>query len=342
MSEPIVPFDPELGILFKSAPPELQKSLTLETLPPLVAAYSKAPPVEDFIGSRPLTYQDFKIPGHNGDEIEVTVFHRKDHVVSDKPTQPGFIHYHGGGMMMGHRLLAAEFLLPWVEQYDGVLACVEYRLAPAHPSPTPVEDAYASLVWFTKQGLKLGFDAERIMLEGHSAGAGITAGVSLLARDRGLTPKVKWQLLGAPMLDDRNKTVSSRQFTGEICVWNAVSNQVGWSSLLGHADDPDFRRARDDINIYSAPARHPDLSGLPITYLEVGSAEVFRDEVVEFASRIWAAGGSADLHVWHGGFHSFESWATSRLSQEAMAGRNSWARRQLEWDPVKGAYEKPL
>ncbi|GJC78198.1 hypothetical protein ColLi_01036 [Colletotrichum liriopes] len=179
------------------------------------------------------------------------------------------------------------------------------------------------------------------MLVGCSAGAGVGAGAALLARDRGLTPRPKWQLLAAPMLDDRNNTVSSKQYV-ELGVWNAQSNQVGWSSLLGHKDDPNFRRNRTDINIYSVPARHHDLSNLPITWLEVGSAEVFRDEVVDYATRIWAAGGSADLHVWQGGFHSFEVWGVPRLAKEAMAARNLWVRRQLEWDPEKKAYERPF
>lgn len=91
--------------------------------------------VEDFIGSRAIAFEVFKIPGYNGDEIEVTVFRRKDHTVSSAPTQPGFIYFHGGGMMMGYSTMGADFILPWVEQYDGVLACVEYRVSTQRTNP---------------------------------------------------------------------------------------------------------------------------------------------------------------------------------------------------------------
>lgn len=72
--------------------------------------------------------------------------------------------------------------------------------------------------------------------------------------------------------------------------------------------------------IYVLPAIAPELSGLPPTYVDVGSAEVFRDESVDYASRIWAAGGVAALHVWAGGFHGFDAlFPDAQLSIEARA-----------------------
>ena len=73
-----------------------------------------------------------------------------------------------------------------------------------------------------------------------------------------------------------------------------------------------------------------DLSGLPPAYLEVGGAEVFRDEVVAYASRLWAAGGSAELHVWPGGFHGFQNVVPdAAVSRTAVATREAWVRRIL-------------
>jgi acetyl esterase/lipase len=75
------------------------------------------------------------------------------------------------------------------------------------------------------------------------------------------------------------------------------------------------------------PARATDLSGLPPTYIDVASADVFRDENVAFASQIWADGGVAELHVWPGGTHGFELLASqSRITQQAAITRNSWLR----------------
>ena len=91
------------------------------------------------------------------------------------------------------------------------------------------------------------------------------------------------------------------------------------------------RRGTDDVSIYAAPARAEDLSGLPPTFIDVGSAEVFRDECVAYASQIWAAGGSAELHVWPGGFHGFDGLAPqAQISQEARAARVRWLHRLLD------------
>lgn len=82
---------------------------------------------------------------------------------------------------------------------------VEYRLAPEHPHPALVEDCYAGLKWTAEHAGELGFDPERIIVAGASAGGGLTAAVALLARDRG-TPALLGQVLLCPMLDDRNDT----------------------------------------------------------------------------------------------------------------------------------------
>lgn len=125
------------------------------------------------------------------------------------------------------------------------------------------------------------------------------------------------------MLDDRNETVSSHQIDG-IGVWDRVSNDTGWNALLGD------RRQTDAVSIYAAPARATDLSNLPATFIDVGSAEVFRDECVDYASTIWDHGGSAELHVWPGGFHGFDSLVPqAALSIQVRSARVEWLRRIL-------------
>jgi len=130
-------------------------------------------------------------------------------------------------------------------------------------------------------------------------------------------------LLMWPMLDDRNDTVSSHQVDG-AGIWDRTSNETGWAALLGE------RRGTDDVSIYAAPARATDLTGLPPAYIEAGSVEVFRDEAVAFANRMWDAGGSAELHIWAGGFHGFQAIVpTAAVSQRAVQTRDAWVRRHL-------------
>ena len=309
------PFDPELQAALDYMPPT--QPLTREMLP-AVRSQPLAPPIETVIADRPLTYTDYTVAGHEGGEIIVSVITRTDHSRTD-----GAAVYliHGGGMILGDRWLGAEMAANWVEQYDVVAATVEYRLAPEFPDPFPVEDCYAGLTWFASRSADFGFDPNRIMTIGGSAGGGLAAGVGLLARDR-KTPALVAQVLDCPMLDDRDATLSTRQFEG-VGVWDREANLFGWSSLLGD------RANTDDVSIYAAPARATDLSGLPPTFLDVGSAETFRDETVEYAQKIWEAGGVAELHVWAGGFHGYEVIPNAAISRATADAREAWVRRYL-------------
>ncbi|MFC7469487.1 alpha/beta hydrolase [Actinomadura keratinilytica] len=130
-------------------------------------------------------------------------------------------------------------------------------------------------------------------------------------------------MLLSPMLDDRNDTLSARQLA-RSGVWDRAANAAGWAALLGEAV------SGPDVPPYAAPARARDLSGLPPLYLDVGSAETFRDEDTAFASRVWAAGGEAELHVWPGAFHGSDGLVPgARISRAARAARLGWLRRVL-------------
>ena len=223
---------------------------------------------------------------------------------------------------MGNRFDGIDQFVAWAVRYSGVLVTVEYRLAPEFPDPYPIEDCYSALTWLASHAPALAVDMDRVFLVGASAGGGLAAGTALLSRDRS-GPQVAGQLLAYPMLDDRAETLSTTQFEG-IGVWDRISNTTGWSALLGS------RRGGDDVSIYAAPSRATDLSGLPPAYLEVGSAEVFRDETVQYATAIWAAGGRAELHVWPGAFHACDLLTPdAAISLEMGSARDNWITRLM-------------
>lgn len=283
--------------------------------------------IADAIAARPVEITDHRAPALGGGEIAATVVRPERHATGRATgratgSAPGIYLLHGGGMVGGSRWSVVPMLVEWVLEFGAVAAAVEYRLAPEFPDPVPVEDSYAGFEWFVGHAQEFGFDPRRVLVGGQSAGGGLAAGTTLLARDRG-GPMPAALLLMWPMLDDRNATVSARQIDG-VGIWDHTSNETGWAALLGD------RRRRVDVSAFAAPARATDLSGLPPTYIEAGSAEVFRDEAVVFASKIWEGGGNAELHIWAGGFHGFQGIVpTAAVSRAAVQTRESWLHRVL-------------
>jgi acetyl esterase/lipase len=130
-------------------------------------------------------------------------------------------------------------------------------------------------------------------------------------------------MLICPMLDHRNTSTSSRQYSGGPGVWTREMNAFGWRCVLGDLTD-------HEVPEYVSPALADDLSSLPTTYIDTGSAEVFRDEDTDYATRIWADGGQAELHVWAGGFHGFDAlYPQARISAAARQTRTAWLARLL-------------
>lgn len=274
--------------------------------------------VEDVIPGRPISVEEHVAPGAGGGVAVVLV--RPDAAPSPAPV---IYSIHGGGMVMGSRHSFLGDLADLAVATGAVATSVEYRRAPEHPHPGPVEDSYAGLCWVATHAAELGLDVARIVVTGDSAGAGIAAGVALAARDRG-GPAIRGVALTGPMLDDRNDTVSCLQYPDEG-PWDRRMNEVGWTALLGAS------RGGPDVPELAAPARARDLSGLPPVFIDVGAAEIFRSEAVAFASGLWAAGGDAELHVWAGAFHGFVLAApAAEASRAAMAARLGWFARMFD------------
>ena len=281
------------------------------------------PPMTVQAEGRAVVWEDRLIPGPAGaGDVEITIV--RPARASATPA-PAVLSIHGGGMVLGTRFFGTGELIDLAERHGMIGVAVEYRLAPEHPGPAQAEDCYAALEWMAAHAEDLGIDPDRIIASGMSAGGGLSAAVALLARDRG-GPRLAGQLLGCPMLDDRNATVSARQYDG-FGAWDRNNNDTAWDAIVG-AD-----RFTERVSPYAAPARAQDLSGLPPAFIEVGAAETFRDEAVDYALRIWATGGRAELHVWAGGYHGFTGFSPdAEVSRAANAARDSWLRRTLRLD----------
>jgi acetyl esterase/lipase len=316
---PRPPYDPELVPFLDLAMQGRPAALDLDGLPALREEYeSMIKPIDSIIEGHDLEHVEVAATGPEGAPDVIISIIRP---IGMRYPAACIYNIHGGGMVIGNRFLGAEEFPGWIERFGVIVATVEYRLAPEHRHPAPVEDCYAGLVWLAEHADAFGIDPNRIMLRGGSAGAGLAAAVSLMARDR-KGPRLMAQMLMCPMLDDRNETISSRQYDNRT-IWNRSSNEFGWRALLG--DDPDS----NGVSPYAAPARSENFADLPPTFIDAGSAEVFRDEAISFASRLWAAGGEAELHIWSGGFHGFEVASHTAVAEASLATRLNWMGRIL-------------
>jgi triacylglycerol lipase len=192
-----------------------------------------------------------------------------------------------------------------------VVVSVDYRLAPETCFPGNIEDCYAALLWIFQHAAELDVDTLRIGVMGESAGGGLAAALALLARDRGEL-KLAFQHLIYPMLDDRTCMSSNLgPFVGEF-VWTLASNRFGWTALLGVV-----RPGSERISPYAAPARAPDLTHLPRTFIATAALDLLLEENVDYGRRLIRAGVPVELHVYPGAFHGFDLHPSAAIAQAA-------------------------
>ena len=283
----------------------------------MAAMFAAAPEVPG------VDMEDHWAPGAPGDpDVMVRTYSPSD---LEGPV-PALYWIHGGGMVLGNVAMNDIECKGVALEMGCVVASVEYRLAPEHPHPVPIEDCYAGLKWLAVNSDGLGVDRSRIAIGGASAGSGLAAALALLARDRGEVGIIFQQLI-YPMLDDRNITPSSH-YVQHPKVWNRKANIAGWSALLGKP------AGSDDVSPYASPARAEDLSGLPPAFIIVGELDLFLDEDIEYAQRLIQAGVPVELHVFPGAFHGSDlmvpmsensrRWAEIRTAalRQALHGNN--------------------
>lgn len=234
-----------------------------------------------------------------------------------KPTslepRSAVVYLHGGGMIMGNIDVYHGTVARYVADAAVPLLSVDYRKAPEHPDTGPAEDSYAGLLWLAEHADELGVDPSRIAVMGDSAGGGLAAAVALLARDRG-GPALARQILIYPMLDDRNCEPDAALVP--TAMWTYDDNLTGWGALLGAA------RGSDEVSPYAAPARVGNATGLAPAYIEVGELDIFRDECLDYASRLLTAGVSTEVHVHPGLPHGYDIYAAdTAVAQRIRADR---------------------
>ncbi|MFD9733033.1 alpha/beta hydrolase [Umezawaea sp. NPDC059074] len=307
--------DPELA-----AVADLFPRLDLADLDAARAVVRQVPGPE-YESARKLVVTDVVIPGHEADPDVVG----RLYAPADGPV-PALIHLFGGAYVMGSidrvdhgaRLLA--------DRAGVAVLAVSYRLAPEHPYPAALHDAYAALTWLTGPAAAgLGVDVDRVGVLGESAGGGLAAALALLARDRG-GPRLRAQFLDAPTIDDRLATHSIRTLV-DAPVWQPRNSVHSWAYYLRGTAEP----GSPDVPLYAAPARAAveDLVGLPPAFVTSYQVDPTRDEGLEYALALMRAGVPTELHNYAGAFHVAYLVPGTRIGARITDDRVAAVRRLL-------------
>jgi acetyl esterase len=235
--------------------------------------------------------EDRSIPGPGG-EIPVRVY-RPD----GAEPKPVIVYYHGGGWVIGGLSTHDGGCRAFANAVDAVVISVDYRLAPEHPFPAPVEDALAALAWVSEHADELGGDPARIAVAGDSAGGNLAAVVAQIARDTG-GPAVCFQLLIYPVTDYEFDSISMND-NAEGYLLSRAAMQWFYSHYL---TDP-----AEGANPLVSPVRASDLSGLPPAYVITAEFDPLRDQGVAYAIAMRSAGTPVAGRTYEGMFHGFLS-----------------------------------
>lgn len=209
---------------------------------------------------------------------------------------PGVLFLHGGGYAFGSPEQFASVYRMLLATRDCVVVAPDYRKSLEAPYPAAVHDCYGSLLWLRQNAAELGVREDQLLVMGMSAGGGLTAAVSLMARDRA-DVRIAHQMPLYPMIDHRMITASSRD--NDAPVWGSRHNRIAWDLYLGNL-------SRGDVPKYASPALETECAGLPPTTTFVGELDPFLDETVAYVEALRAAGVPAELRRYPGCYHGFD------------------------------------
>jgi acetyl esterase len=222
---------------------------------------------------------------------------------------PLLVYYHGGGWVIGD-LDTHDGVCRFLAAKAGVqVLSVGYRLAPEHPFPAPVEDAWSAFAWAVENAASLGADPRRVAVGGDSAGGNMAGVVSLLARDGGGAAPAM-QLLIYPVTDPADDMPSRQLFADGFMLTKADMDYFEGMYLPPGTDRDDPR-----VSIFE----NPDLSRLPPAYVVTAGFDPLRDEGEGYALRMREAGVRVALRRHPGLIHGFANdTAFSRAARAAM------------------------
>lgn len=248
-----------------------------------------------------------KIPGYQGELIELTIYMPKN--IGENA--PCLIYLHGGAFAFKAAPYHKNLICRYALKTPCKVIFVDYRLTPKYTFPVGVEDCYAAFDWVCNNTQALGVDINKIAIGGDSAGGGLAAAVSLMARDR-KAPAICFQMLIYPVVDARQITDSMKNYI-DTPIWNSKLNKKMWELYL--------KNGVTGKREYASPMEAHSLENLPDTYVEVSEFDCLRDEGILFAEALRRNGINVELHKATGTFHGFEIAENSEIVNQSVEKR---------------------
>jgi acetyl esterase len=248
-------------------------------------------------------------PARDEHEIPLRIY-RPRSLPDARTDVPVVMWFHGGGWVLGDVVGHDPLCTFLAAQVGCVVVSVDYRMAPEHPFPAPLDDSYAALQWVADDAVALGVDPARLAVGGDSAGGNLAAVCALRARDRG-GPALALQVLVYPVTDHDMTTASYVERGGEDALMGRRSMQWFWDHYI---PDP-----ADRANPEASPLRAPDLSGLAPAVVVTAEYDPLRDEGLAYAQRLREAAVGVTAHHYEDMAHPFFSFVNVfQRSNEAV------------------------
>lgn len=248
-----------------------------------------------------------KIPGYQDAPVGISIFEPEE----GREPLPALVYFHGGAFALQsapcHKKLSCSYAL----NTPCKVVSVDYRLLPENTFPIGLEDCFSAYRWVLENAAQLGISPNRIAVGGDSAGGALSAGVCLLARDRGI-PVPCFQMLIYPVMDERQNSASMKKYN-DTPLWNSRLNAKMWKMYL-----------KDGLPVekgYASPAEADSLEGMPPAYVEVAEYDCLRDEGIAFAKALKDSGIPAELYETKRTVHGFEIAEKNEIVKESVDRR---------------------
>jgi len=203
---------------------------------------------------------------------------------------------HGGGYCLGNlSMIYISLAIDLVKKFGVTVVAPGYHLSWFHPYPAALEECYETLLYIKNNAGTLGINKNQIFVGGESAGGGLCAAVTMLARDKGEI-NIAYHMPIYPMIDNFD-TESSKNNHGKN--WNTKRNHIGWKLYLR-------KNAKKEVSPYAAPSRQKDFSNLPPAYTFVGTREPFYCETLTYVENLKKAGIEASVDIYDTNVHGFD------------------------------------